>query len=75
MIPLSNSVLIKAEEDRVKKGIYIPETIDIKGTKWGVIVDGNDEYFTGQRVLFSDAGSYEEDGVKVVSTNKIIIAL
>ena len=75
MIPLSNSVLIRAEEKRERKGIYIPETITLKGTKWGEIVHGNEEYQTGQRVLFSDAGNYEEDGVKVVSTNKIIIAL
>lgn len=75
MTPLSNSVLIRAEENREKKGIYIPETIDIKGTKWGEVVEGNDDYPTGQRVLFSDGGSYEEDGIKVVNTNKIIIAL
>lgn len=75
MTPKGIHVLIKAEEKREIKGIYIPETISIKGAKWGEVVEGNEDYPTGQRVLFSDTGNYEEDGVKVVNTNKIIIAL
>lgn len=74
MTPLGNSISIKVETVREKKGIYIPETIPIKGSKFGTIVIGNEDYPTGRRVLFMDTGNLEDEGdIKIVNTNKVIL--
>ncbi len=81
MTPLGNSISIKVETVREKKGIYIPETIPIKGSKFGTIVIGNEEYPEGSRVLFMDTGTLDDEKacelmggeIKIVNTNKVIL--
>ena len=70
------SIRVRPREKVTKSGIIIPDMVTPDSQEWGEVVDVDDtplDIKSGERVLYIGKKAFEQDGVKIIPQNRLLI--